>query len=583
MKDLMQEMIKDLDVSKSVEHIEWLTKNTPNRTSGLGQDIKAAEYICNKMSEYGLESQILKFEAYNSHPGSSQLKVISPETTILDSLPCCHIASTPPEGIKLELVYLGSGGEEDYIGKDVRGKAILVEVSYAPATPEKAMLASEHGVAAMICMNWGRDQEVICNRGLKAVWGNPTPVTFWDIPQLAGISITRKSGEYLRDLCLKNEKVEIHLTVNSTRHWQVLSEPLGILRGTEEPEKFLLVSAHLDAWSPGVTCNATGDGTMLELARVFGKYKDKIKRSIYFVYWNGHEIAEAAGSTWFSDYFWNNLDQNCIGYINIDSTGMKGAKVYNTDASRELSDYAHSIIKEVLGEDCNVNYLAKTGDQSFFGIGVPSIAGRVSYTPEQVAYDNGATLGWWNHTIEDGLDKMDPNNLAKDNKVDVAVLLGLVNSEILPYDFTKTCQDMKQKLTKIMNESKNIIDLSMINTGIEKLTENVAKMNELKDKAAEGKISKEKVKKLNDTLLRLSRLVTNAFYTAADKYGQDSYGRTILSKPIPLLYPLINLSEMDKESLEYKLLYTQLLRNRNRVTDSVNMANDYVEMLLKMA
>lgn len=58
--------------------------------------------------------------------------------------PCCHINSTPPEGQEFEVVYLGSGGEEDYAGKDVAGKAVLVEVSYAPATPEKAMLASEH-------------------------------------------------------------------------------------------------------------------------------------------------------------------------------------------------------------------------------------------------------------------------------------------------------------------------------------------------------------------------------------------------------------------------------------------------------
>ena len=72
------------------------------------------------------------------------------------------------------MVYLGSGGEEDYAGKDVAGKAVLVEVSYAPATPEKAMLASEHHAAAMICMNWGTtEHELICNRGLKAVWGKP--------------------------------------------------------------------------------------------------------------------------------------------------------------------------------------------------------------------------------------------------------------------------------------------------------------------------------------------------------------------------------------------------------------------------
>ena len=91
--------------------------------------------------------------------------------------------------------------------KDVAGKAILVEVSYAPATPEKSMIASEHGVAAMICMNWGTpDQELICGRGLKAVWGNPTPESFEKIPQLAGVSITRKDGETLKKLCLFMKK-----------------------------------------------------------------------------------------------------------------------------------------------------------------------------------------------------------------------------------------------------------------------------------------------------------------------------------------------------------------------------------------
>ena len=68
-KNLLNKMIDALDVKKSVEHIEWLTNNTPNRLSGGGEDRKAAEYICETMEAYGLESKILEFDAYNSHPG----------------------------------------------------------------------------------------------------------------------------------------------------------------------------------------------------------------------------------------------------------------------------------------------------------------------------------------------------------------------------------------------------------------------------------------------------------------------------------------------------------------------------------
>ncbi len=580
MKELLQKMISELDENKSMEHIVWLTENTPNRISGMGDDLKAAKYIVDNMTEYGLDAEIVEFETYNSWPGESEFKVVSPETKPIESLPCCHIASTSPEGVDLELVYVGAGGYADYEGKNVKGKAVLVEVSYAPATPEKARIAFEKGAVAMVCMNWGRDEEVICMRGLKAVWGNPTPESFKDIPQIAGLSITRKDGEYLRDLCLNNEKVEIHMNVQSSRQWDVVPQPMAVLKGNEEPEKFLLVVGHLDAWCPGVTCNATGNGTMLELARVFGKYKDKIKRSIYFLNWNGHEIAEAAGSTWFADHYFDDIDKNCIGYINIDSTGLAEATIYGADASRELTNYAEKIIKEVLGEEIEVNYLTKTGDQSFFGIGVPSITGRVSYTEEYIRKTNGATLGWWNHTVEDNLDKVDLVNLKKDNNVNCAYILGLLNCNVLPYDFSKTCLDIKTKLERLNKEVGDIVDILSIIKNMDKLSEYVIELNKIRSELAESGEMNEKCKIVNKCLLKLSRLLTSAIYTYSDRYEQDSYGLSILQKPIPMLQDAVILKTMNPEDEAYKLLYTKAVRNRNRVSDAINNAVEFTEAYL---
>lgn len=226
----------------------------------------------------------------------------------------------------------------------------------------------------------------------------------------------------------------------------------------------------------------------------------------------------------------------------------------------------------------DVNYLAKTGDQSFFGVGVPSIAGRISYLPDVVQEQNGATLGYWNHTCEDTLDKMDIQNLEKDNRVDAGVIWGLVNAEVLPYDFQKTCEDIGEKVAFIRRESKNIIELGGIEKSISRLAKNVSVLNEKRANAAN--LPKEEIRRLNATLLRLSRSLTNAFYTNAEKYDQDSYGRTILSKPLPLLYPMIKLSGLSKDTLEYRLLYTKMLRNRNRVADAVMLANEYVELFL---
>lgn len=57
---------------------------------------------------------------------------------------------------------------------------------------------------------------------------------------------------------------------------------------------------------------------------------------------------------------------------------------------------------------------------------------------------------------------MDPAVLERDDKVAVGMLLGLVNAPIHPYDFSKSCQDLQEKLLSIRQDSGNIIDLNGI-------------------------------------------------------------------------------------------------------------------------
>lgn len=582
MKELYERMRKELSSDNNWETALWLTENTPSRISGQGDDKKAAEYLVEKMKSYGLDAHIDYFETYNSKPGTSELILLEPEKKEIRSLTCTHIESTPPEGLDLDLVYMGAGGYEDYDGVDVKGKAILVEVNYSPATPEKARIAAEMGATAMICMNWGHDDpEVICMRGLKSVWGNPTPENFDDIPKIVGISVTRKDGEYLKTLCEKNNSVKIHINVQCERFWNTVPQPTAILRGSEEPEKFLLVVGHLDAWYPGVTCNATGDGTILELSRVFSKFKDEIKRSIYFVNWNGHEIAEATGSTYFADKYFDDVSENCIGYIVIDSTGLKGATRYDVEVSRELATYAHDSVIKSTGQDVPGVFMRKVGDQSFFGIGVPSIMSRMCYTYEEIEANHGAMLGWWNHTTEDDMTKASKEVMQKDLEADLHIILGLVNGTILPYDFTVTCEDAKAKLKDIEKEVKDF-DIDKIIEKVDVLSELVKRINILREKLEREDRITESCMTLNKCLLRISRELTNVLYTYSDKYNQDSYGNSILSKPIPLLQDAVRLQKLNKNDLEYKLLYTKALRNRNRVADAISNAIDYTVLTLKV-
>ena len=157
MNELFSKIQPKLDENRNWDYSNYMTEHFPRRISGMGDDRRASEWIVEKFRSFGLEAEIAEYTAYNSNPVGSFVKVLEPETVTLESRPCCHISSTPLEGVELELLYLGAGDYRDYEGKDVRGKAVLVEVSYSPATPEKARIAYEHGAAAMVCANWGED------------------------------------------------------------------------------------------------------------------------------------------------------------------------------------------------------------------------------------------------------------------------------------------------------------------------------------------------------------------------------------------------------------------------------------------
>ena len=569
-------MLEEINQKYMMESIQYMTKHFPYRLSGSPCEAEAAEYVSQKMRAFGLEVETETFYTYNSDPIDSKVEVLSPEFMALESLPCAHTRATKQEGECFELVYVRDGSYEAYRGIDVTGKMVLVEVSYAPPVPEKARIACEMGAAGIMCMNWGNDEEVICRRGLKAVWGNPTEESFAKIPDLVGVGITRKAGLRLKSLCQTGAPVHVKVTTNVTRSWSPVHQPRGILRGNGKTGEFLLVCSHLDAWQPGVTCNATGNATALEICRILKNHRQELNRDIYFVFWNGHEVAEAAGSTWFVDHYWDLLTKKCVGYIHIDSTGVRETELFEIKASEELLDFAKQNAETVLpNRALRAMPLKKIGDQSFMGIGIPSITQRMSFTQEYMDRAHGATLGWWNHTIADSLDKCDPDILVEDTKATLQVLYHLATVELLPYEFGEKLSQFREKVKTISCQYNSHMDFSDLLENLEEAETLVAQIQSSKAHYTGGRAHI-----YNHFVKQVSRFITNITMTYCNKYEQDSYGYTKLSYLIPLFSDFERLKELPPDSLEYGLIQTQLLKNKNRINDGIYQIIESAQAIL---
>lgn len=567
-----------VSIEKVMRHVRHMSTHTPFRKSGTDQDREAAEYVVAQMRSFGLEANVETFEVYDSDPGTVSLAVVSPQAIALEARACAHVECTPEGGYTGELIDVGPGAISDYEGKDVAGRIVLAEVSYSPATPEKARIAAAMGAAGIILMNWGRgDEPGMPWRGLKAVWGNPTPESWNDIPRLFGASISRKDGERLRAL-LREGPVTMKAEITASRDWREVCQPVAWLHAPEtapERDKFVIVSGHIDSWNPGVTDNITGDAVMLEVARVLSAARDRLRRSVVFCFWNGHEVAEAAGSTWFVDAYWERINVDAVAYLNIDSVGMKGTGLFNISSCPELAHFVTTCAERSLGDDMPivVTNLERVGDQSFFGIGVAAATGRHGFTPEVVAEYNGATLGWYNHTEFDTIEMLDEAILERDLVYWNDVVTTLGTAPVLPHRFTPRIDDIDLRMTAMLSglPADDPADPGRIVDALRLLRPLVAWFDLYLDGLPDDG---DAVVRANRAITRLSRQLTFITGSASGKYEQDSYGVSTLKLPVPFLSALEDYRRAEPGSDARHLLLTRLQRNRHVITDAMRTATD---------
>ena len=221
--------------------------------------------------------------------------------------------------------------------------------------------------------------------------------------------------------------------------------PVVSIPGAEDPDTYVLVHGHLDSWEVGVGDNATGDATLLELARVFWAHRAGLKRGVKIAWWPGHSTGRYAGSTWFTDAFAQDLDRNCLAQINCDSPGCRWATSYHeTRAFTESAGIATAAIRDVVPDAVVATMRPpQAGDYSFNNIGLPSLFMLSSTMPEAVRHEKnyydvsgcGANIAW--HTENDTLEIADPARLLIDMKIYLLSALRIANAEVLPFDWDR--------------------------------------------------------------------------------------------------------------------------------------------------
>jgi len=217
----------------------------------------------------------------------------------------------------------------------------------------------------------------------------------------------------------------------------------------------------------------------------------------------------------------------------------------------------------------------KVGDQSFYGIGIPSARVRTTFPPETMK-EIGAGGGWWYHSEYDTLDKCDPDTMYMAEKAQTLVLLRLCTLPVLPFRIEALADWMLDTLEELEGKAEGTLSLEGIIEKATRFKERAAELDEathrLSARSEEGVKGQEgEVRVANGCLMRVSRILNPVNYTLRGRHDQDYYGAEYV-KPIPILQPVSELATLNPDATEFKALKTKLVRARNVVSDALEEA-----------
>lgn len=534
------------------------------RLSGTPGEAVAFDYAEAELKALGYDVNRYESEGLIGYPIRSTLAVTSPEPAEIHCNGYALTPATDESGVEAELIFVGSSLSTNYDDHDARGKIVVVD---GIAIEDAALAAARAGAAGQIFIN----PEHIHEMCISPVWGTPTPATAHLLPSVPAVGIAREDGERLRRLAASGP-VRVRLMTQPYRAWTNIPTLTAELPG-QSSDEFVLFSGHIDSWHYGAMDNGTANATQLEVGRLLAERRSELKRGVRIAFWSGHSHGRYSGSTWYADHFWADLHERCVCHVNIDSVGAKGATIMDgTSSMAGTFPFAHSVLKETAGADLKYHRKGRSSDQSFWGHGIPALFGALSLRPgtgEDAAVSEifgGVSLGWWWHTVEDLIDKIDPEFFNRDAGVYAETLWRLCAGDRIPFDPAAEADEIASALARYDMASGGEINLSGV----------TARARELADEIRARSLATMPAPKANETTKALSRELIPVNYTEHGPYHHDL---AVETKPVPGLMDAGKLATLDRRGDDWHFLHAKLVRERNRVEHAIRSAGRLLDSL----
>lgn len=374
------------------------------RLTGSPAYNRAAEWAAERFRSYGIANVRLDpFTIPNGWVrGTARGELLTPLSRPLNLESLGWSPSTPAGGVRGEVLIIDDVAPESLAAhaSQMKGKIIVLDspkifaegwIKVLPAVEASYQKFKDAGALGMVFVGSERNNVLSAT---DPYWGAKLMV-------LPGAQIGMEDWQLIRRSAEHGPVTMQFELQNTTSGATQVNNVIAEIRGSEFPDQWILIGAHLDSWDYGTGAQDNGTGTVmvLDVARAIAALGKAPRRSIRFALWGGEEEG-ILGSFAYTQSHLNEM-ANCVAVLNTDNGGghPKGWKVESRgdlrDAMQPVSD---SLLTGIGGGGLSLQITYDTDHGPFMLQGIPVLDLWVDMSHYMEVH----------HKSSDTYDKVDP-------------------------------------------------------------------------------------------------------------------------------------------------------------------------------
>jgi carboxypeptidase Q len=379
MKPVTDRLAASIYNGPSMTTLGDLADGIGGRLTGSPAYVRSTEWAAAKFRSYGIEN--VRLEPFTIpggwQRGTASGAMLSPLSRPLYVASLGWTPSTPPGGVQGAVVIVADVGTEVLRSRkdELRGKIVLLDTTkiyadgYGKVMPkvEAAWIAFQKwGVLAVIMPD--REKNNVLNAH-DAGWGAR-------LLPLPGAEVGMEDAKLMQRE-LERGPVAIQLTIeNKTSGETTVNNVVAEIRGSERPDEWILIGAHLDSWDfgTGAQDNGTGAISVLEIGRALMALGKAPRRSVRLALWGGEEQG-VLGSYAYTQAHQSELNE-CVAALNTDNGAghPKGWKVEGReDLRKAMQPWSDGLLKDLNGGELSLDTTYDTDHGPFVLQGIPAL------------------------------------------------------------------------------------------------------------------------------------------------------------------------------------------------------------------